>query len=103
MSTTASSDTHRASVPAPSAHDFLGIDALLNDDERLIRDTVREFVRDRVLPNIAQWFEDHMPFDAFVSPDGLHMNDWSYACLAKWLGTAIVEAATRPIATAGRP
>jgi glutaryl-CoA dehydrogenase len=59
MSTTASSDTHRASVPAPSPHDFLGIDALLNDDERLIRDTVRKFVRDRVLPNIAQWFEDH--------------------------------------------
>ncbi len=25
-------------------------------------------------------------FDAFVSPDGLHMNDWSYACVAKLLG-----------------
>jgi acyl-CoA thioesterase-1 len=46
---------------------------------------------------------DHMPFDAFVSPDGVHMNDWSYGCLAKWLGTAIVEAATRPTATASRP
>jgi hypothetical protein len=44
-----------------------------------------------------------MPFDAFVSPDGLHMNDWSYGCLAKWLSTAIVEAATRPTATASRP
>jgi glutaryl-CoA dehydrogenase len=59
MSTTASPDTHRASVPAPNPHDFLGIDALLTDDERLIRDTVRAFVRNRVLPNIAQWFEDH--------------------------------------------
>jgi len=59
MSTTASSDTHSTSIPAPSPHDFLGIDALLTDDERLIRDTVRKFVRDRVLPNIAQWFEDH--------------------------------------------
>ena len=57
--TTASTDTHRAAPPAPSPTDFLGIDALLNDDERLIRDTVRAFVRDRVLPNIAEWFEDH--------------------------------------------
>jgi acyl-CoA thioesterase-1 len=46
---------------------------------------------------------DHMPFDAFVSPDGVHMNDWSYDCLAKWLGAAIVEAATRPATTASRP
>jgi lysophospholipase L1-like esterase len=46
---------------------------------------------------------DHMPFDAFVSTDGVHMNDWSYGCLAKWLGTAIVEAATRPATTASRP
>jgi hypothetical protein len=28
------------------------------------------------------------------------MNDWSYACVAKLLGTAIAEAATRPIAAA---
>jgi acyl-CoA thioesterase I len=53
---------------------------------------------------MKRWHQtDHMPFDAFVSPDGVHMNDWSYGCLAKWLGAAIVEAATRPIATAGRP
>ena len=53
---------------------------------------------------MRHWYQaDHMPFDAFASPDGLHMNDWSYACLAKWLGTAIVEAATRPTATASRP
>jgi glutaryl-CoA dehydrogenase len=41
----------------PDALDFLGIDALLDDEERLIRDTVRGWVRDRVLPNIAEWFE----------------------------------------------
>ena len=35
--------------------------------------------------------------------DGLHMNDWSYACLAKALGMAIAEAATRPTATAIGP
>ena len=38
--------------------DFLGIDALLSDEERLIRDTVRGFVRDRVLPGIDGWFEE---------------------------------------------
>jgi hypothetical protein len=31
------------------------------------------------------------------------MNDWSYACLAKALGVAIAEAATRPTATAIGP
>ncbi len=44
--------------PMPDALDFLGIDALLDDEERLIRDTVRAFVRDRISPNIGQWFED---------------------------------------------
>ena len=43
---------------------------------------------------------DQMTFDKFVSPDGLHMNDWSYACLATGLGRAIAEAATRPVASA---
>jgi glutaryl-CoA dehydrogenase len=38
--------------------DFLEIDALLSDEERLIRDTVRGFVRDRVLPGIDEWFEN---------------------------------------------
>ena len=53
---------------------------------------------------MKRWYQaDHLPFDAFVSPDGVHMNDWSYDCLAKWLGTAIVEAATRPTTTASRP
>ncbi len=39
-------------------HDFLQIDALLSDEEGLIRDTVREFVGDKVLPDIADWFEE---------------------------------------------
>jgi glutaryl-CoA dehydrogenase len=38
--------------------DFLEVDALLSDEELLIRDTVRQFVADRVLPDIADWFED---------------------------------------------
>jgi lysophospholipase L1-like esterase len=49
------------------------------------------------------YYDDHMKFESFVSPDGLHMNDWSYACFAKGLGLAIAEAAERPVmsATAG--
>jgi lysophospholipase L1-like esterase len=43
---------------------------------------------------------DNMPFEAFVSPDGLHMNDWSYGCMAKGLGVAIAEAAQRPVVSA---
>jgi lysophospholipase L1-like esterase len=53
---------------------------------------------------MRQWYEaDHLSFETFVSADGLHMNDWSYACLAKWLAAGIAEAATRPIATAIGP
>ncbi len=44
-----------------------------------------------------------IPFDTFVSPDGLHMNDWSYACVAKVLAGAIHDAATRATAVAGAP
>jgi hypothetical protein len=35
-----------------------------------------------------------IPFEAFLSPDGLHMNDWSYHCFAKALADAIADAAT---------
>ena len=37
--------------------DFLAIDALLDDEERAIRDTVRQFVRDRIVPEVGEWFE----------------------------------------------
>jgi acyl-CoA thioesterase I len=35
-----------------------------------------------------------------VSADGLHLNDWSYACMAKGLSAAISEAAKRPVMSA---
>jgi glutaryl-CoA dehydrogenase len=38
--------------------DFLRIDEQLSDEERDIRDTVRSFVRDRVVPNVGEWFEE---------------------------------------------
>ncbi len=44
-------------VPLPDAVDFLSIDAMLSDEERMVRDTVRAFVRARVDPDVADWFE----------------------------------------------
>ena len=37
--------------------DFLAIDALLDDEEKAIRDTVRQFVRERIVPEVGEWFE----------------------------------------------
>jgi glutaryl-CoA dehydrogenase len=37
--------------------DPLGLDGDLTSDERLVRDTVRDFVGKRILPEIAEWFE----------------------------------------------
>ncbi len=44
-------------VPTPDAVDFIDLTALFSDEERLVRDTVRSYVRARVLPGIAEWFE----------------------------------------------
>src|SRR4051794_9701816 len=38
--------------------DLLALDSLLDDEERAIRDTVRRFVRERVLPEIGDWFDE---------------------------------------------
>ena len=38
-------------------YDFLDVDGLLDDEERAIRDTVRQSVRERVLPEVGDWFE----------------------------------------------
>jgi glutaryl-CoA dehydrogenase len=45
----------RSTTPAGS--DLLRIDDQLTEEERLVRDTVRAFARDRILPHIADWFE----------------------------------------------
>jgi len=37
--------------------DFLALDALLSDEERAIRDTVRQFVAEQVKPYVGEWFE----------------------------------------------
>ena len=46
----------RSNDPA-AAVDLLRIDDELTDEERLVRDTVRDFAVKRILPNVADWFE----------------------------------------------
>src|SRR5260370_20050660 len=41
----------------PVGTDLLRIDDELSDEERLVRDTVRKFAADRIMPYIADWFE----------------------------------------------
>ncbi len=47
-----------ATSRAPDSVDFIDWSRLLSDEERLVRDTVRSYVRDRVIPNVAEWFEE---------------------------------------------
>jgi acyl-CoA thioesterase I len=53
---------------------------------------------------MRDWYENqHHSFDVFISRDGLHMNDWGYACWAKLLAASIVEAASPPVASVAAP
>jgi glutaryl-CoA dehydrogenase len=49
--------TASTAPPALDPHDFLALDALLDDEERAIRDTVRQFVQRHILPEVGDWFE----------------------------------------------
>ncbi|MFE0190445.1 acyl-CoA dehydrogenase family protein [Streptomyces sp. NPDC058989] len=46
-----------STVPPFDPGDPLGIDDLLTDEDRAVRETVRRWAADRVLPHIAQWYE----------------------------------------------
>jgi glutaryl-CoA dehydrogenase len=53
--------TRMSSRPATARmrpHDPLDLDALLGDEEGMIRDTVRRWVAERVLPEIGDWFDE---------------------------------------------
>ena len=39
------------------SQDFLDLDALLSDEEKLLRQTVRQFTEERILPEVAEWWE----------------------------------------------
>jgi len=41
---------------------------------------------------MREWHEQQaLPIDSFVIADGLHMNDWGYACFAQLLGDDIIR------------
>jgi len=64
--------------------DLVGLAAQLSDEERLVRDTVRAYVQARVLPSIAEWFEEGvLPRDLGVELGrlgllGMHLS--GYGC-----------------------
>jgi glutaryl-CoA dehydrogenase len=72
----------RSTDPAPT--DLLHIDDELSDEERLVRDTVRKFAADRILPSIADWFEagtlprDLLPEVGKLGLLGMHLT--GYGC-----------------------
>ncbi len=51
--------THAAGQPGHDL-DLLRVDQQLSPDEALVRDTVRAFTAERVMPHIADWFEAGM-------------------------------------------
>jgi glutaryl-CoA dehydrogenase len=56
--------TRAATATAVSLEDFYDLDALYTPEERMIRDSVRDFVRSEILPNVAEWWrEDRFPTD----------------------------------------
>lgn len=64
--------------------DPLGIDSLFSDEERQIRDVVRAWVDDRVVPHIGGWFEEGV-FPRELGPElgelgllGMHLD--GYGC-----------------------
>jgi glutaryl-CoA dehydrogenase len=68
----------------PASLDLLQIDDQLSSDERLVRDTVRSYTADRVLPHIADWFEagilprELMPELGKLGVLGMHLT--GYGC-----------------------
>jgi glutaryl-CoA dehydrogenase len=69
---------------SPEPLDFLDLDHLLTDEERAIRDTVRGWVGERVLPGIETWFEaEEFPLEVAKELGGmglLGMHLMGYGC-----------------------
>jgi len=73
---------------ALAVSDLYNIDHLLSDEERMVRDTVRKFVRERVLPIIAEHFEagtfpkSLVPEMAELGLLGMHLEGYDCAGLS---------------------
>ncbi|MEV6907183.1 acyl-CoA dehydrogenase family protein [Amycolatopsis sp. NPDC051071] len=42
---------------SPDPRDFLDLDAELSEEDRAMRDAVRAYAHDQLLPNVAEWYE----------------------------------------------
>jgi glutaryl-CoA dehydrogenase len=79
--------TFEHKVQTPSATDLYNINHLLSEEERLVRDTVRQFVSDRVLPIIGEHFEagtfprQLIPAIAELGLLGMHLEGYGCAGL----------------------
>jgi glutaryl-CoA dehydrogenase len=40
------------------SHDYLHVDDLLSDEDRAIRDTVRDFAQSELAPHVAEWYDE---------------------------------------------
>jgi glutaryl-CoA dehydrogenase len=88
--TTAPRDRTEDEHPAPerpSPHDFLRIEAHLSEEEIRTRENVRWFVRERIEPNIRNWWERAI-FPREIVPEmgnlgllGMHLS--GYGCAGK--------------------
>src|SRR3989475_12181420 len=78
--------THRQ-VQMPPANDLYNVDSLLSEEERMVRDTVRKFVNERVLPVIGEHFEagtfprELIPEIAELGLFGMHLEGYGCAGL----------------------
>ncbi|HEX2916494.1 MAG TPA: acyl-CoA dehydrogenase family protein [Chloroflexia bacterium] len=69
----------------PPVTDLYNVDSLLNEEERMVRDTVRRFVRERVLPVIGEHFEagtfprELIPEIAQLGLLGMHLKGYDCA------------------------
>src|SRR6266487_150043 len=74
-------------VQIPPANDLYNIDSLLSEEERMVRDTVRKFVQERVLPGIGEHFEqgtfprELIPEIAELGLLGMHLEGYGCAGL----------------------
>src|SRR5690349_19465128 len=79
--------THRQ-VQMPPANDLYNVDSLLSEEERMVRDTVRKFVNERVLPIIGEHFEagtfprELIPEVAELGLLGMHLEGYGCAGLS---------------------
>ena len=85
--TTLETKREKSGGQRPDPSDFLGLDALLSEEELSIRDEVRAFVNERLKPNVNEWWEKAV-FPKEIVPEmgalgllGMHLE--GYGCAGK--------------------